>query len=144
MVVKMVVWRRWCDGVMAFVDGDDSGQKTIGVDFGIPLHAICDKWLAHNGPEACDWIELFNKFFLAMCLLFGNFVCLFVVACCLRTHQTFFILGYSYIMIILMVSPLSITTLLIMSIAILQCFNFQLCRNQQQVSKYPWMVSKVN
>ena len=37
MVVKMVVWRSWCDGVMAFVDGDDSGQKTIGIDFGIPF-----------------------------------------------------------------------------------------------------------
>ena len=42
--VKMAVWRRWCDGVMPFVDGYDSGQKTMGVGFGIPLHAICDKW----------------------------------------------------------------------------------------------------
>ena len=45
---------RWSDGIN-FVDGDDSGQKTMGIDFGIPLHAICNKWLAHDGPEARDW-----------------------------------------------------------------------------------------
>jgi len=27
---------------MAFVDGDESGKKTMGIDFGIPLQAICD------------------------------------------------------------------------------------------------------
>jgi len=25
---------------MAFVDGDDSSQKAMGIDFGYPLHAI--------------------------------------------------------------------------------------------------------
>jgi len=28
---------------MAIVDGDDSGQKAMGVDFGIPLYTICDR-----------------------------------------------------------------------------------------------------
>jgi len=51
---------------MAFVNG---AQKTMGIDFGTPLHAaICDIWPAHDGPEARDRTKLF---FIYISLLFG-------------------------------------------------------------------------
>ena len=58
--------------------GDDSGQKTMGIDFGIPLDAICDIWIAHDGPER-HVMEL-NFFFPLYFLLPG----IFHMSCCSR------------------------------------------------------------
>ena len=48
---------------MAFVNGNDSGQKKMGIDFATPLHASCDKWLAHDGSKARVTELNFFKFF---------------------------------------------------------------------------------
>ena len=90
MMVVVWRWRSDDNGVMAFVDTDDSVQKTMGIDFGIPLHRICDAWLAHDGTwwylkHVIELIFCSYLHFLAM-PTFLHFSCLFVVPCGPRTH----------------------------------------------------------
>jgi len=58
---------------MAFVDGDDSGQKMMGVDFGIPFTQFAMYDWPMMVPEARDRTELFFIYTSLPCLLFGIF-----------------------------------------------------------------------
>ena len=54
--------------------------------FGIPLHAICNVWLAHDGPEARDRTELFKIYALPCHAYFWYFSCYF--CSCMLSEDT--------------------------------------------------------